>query len=741
QGSSAPEIVWASDGIDYGSGAAFAEGLSSLGTLAALLEPRPRTMWLTHAETETASGLSVSAHRLDASETFIGTARAIAENGRLLGEAPFEFAPSTKQAGATFDLPLSVRNQIALIRLQNERSAGATLLLGSSARRPAVGLVAATAVDDQPLLSGLHYVERALAPYAEVQRAELPALLAGDVSALVIVDAGRLLDDDSAALRRWVENGGVLIRFAGPRLATLAADDADQALLPTALRTGGRALGGALSWDEPQKLAAFSEGGPFSALTPPEDVVVRRQVLAEPSLDLAEKTWASLQDGTPLVTGARLGAGWSVLFHVKADPQWSSLPLSVLFVDMLRQVAGLGGRASAAPTESAAALTPLTTLDGYGRLGSPPPIAPVPYARLIEGRAGPDAPPGLYGPADGSFALNAVRENDPLARLAPPVGAEVRPYGDEGPVRLGPALLAGAMLLLVLDGLIALALMGKLPRLRRGGRAVATSVLLALLLTPAGTREASAQSASADQALAATLDTRLAYVRTGQAEVDEVSAAGLAALSTFLQRRTALEPGEPAAIDIEQDEILFYPFLYWPVTAAVGPPSEEALRRIDSYLKTGGVILFDTKDQDRAAPGVLTAEGEALQALLERMDIPPLEPTPPEHVLTKSFFLLDEFPGRFTGGQVWVQARPAADAAFSGSSNDDVSPIVIGGHDWAGAWALDAYDRPMLPVIPGGEIQRQAAMRFGANLIMYTLTGNYKADQVHVPAILERLGQ
>jgi len=157
-------------------------------------------------------------------------------------------------------------------------------------------------------------------------------------------------------------------------------------------------------------------------------------------------------------------------------------------------------------------------------------------------------------------------------------------------------------------------------------------------------------------------------------------------------------------------------------------------------MKTGGVILFDTRDQDRAAPGASTPEREALQAVLERMDIPPLEPTPPEHVLTKSFYLLDEFPGRFTGGQVWVQARGGA-GALGGASNDDVSPIVIGGHDWAGAWALDAYDRPMLPVIPGGAAQRQAAMRFGANLAMYTLTGNYKADQVHVPAILERLGQ
>ena len=59
----------------------------------------------------------------------------------------------------------------------------------------------------------------------------------------------------------------------------------------------------------------------------------------------------------------------------------------------------------------------------------------------------------------------------------------------------------------------------------------------------------------------------------------------------------------------------------------------------------------------------------------------------------------------------------------------------------AGAWAVDRSGRPLYPVVPGGEPQREQAYRFGVNLVMYALTGNYKSDQVHVPAILERLGQ
>jgi hypothetical protein len=68
---------------------------------------------------------------------------------------------------------------------------------------------------------------------------------------------------------------------------------------------------------------------------------------------------------------------------------------------------------------------------------------------------------------------------------------------------------------------------------------------------------------------------------------------------------------------------------------------------------------------------------------------------------------------------------------------------VIGGNDWAAAWALDESGAPMVPVGRGyaGERQRELALRFGVNLIMHVLTGNYKSDQVHVPALLERLGQ
>lgn len=202
-------------------------------------------------------------------------------------------------------------------------------------------------------------------------------------------------------------------------------------------------------------------------------------------------------------------------------------------------------------------------------------------------------------------------------------------------------------------------------------------------------------------------------------------------------------------VDIEKDELAFFPFLYWPVTASAPDPSDAAYAKLNQYLRTGGMILFDTRDADLAGfGGGTTPEGQALQLIASGLDIPPLEPMPLDHVLTRTFYLLQDFPGRHQGGQVWVEAAPnAAAEAEEGmpfrNLNDGVTPVVIGGNDWASAWATDDMGVPLVPIGRGfaGEQQREIAYRFGINLIMHVLTGNYKSDQVHVPALLERLGQ
>ena len=183
-----------------------------------------------------------------------------------------------------------------------------------------------------------------------------------------MADIGRLPEDVQAAVQRWIEAGGMLIRFAGPRLAAAPADDP---LVPVMLRKGERALGGALSWSEPQPLSAYPQNSPFFGMRAPEGILIKRQVLAEPTPDLAERTWANLADGTPLVTTGPLGSGRIVLFHISAETGWSNLPLSGDFVEMLRRTVQLsrGGGVSTGDAETQG-LPPYRLMTANGTLAA-----------------------------------------------------------------------------------------------------------------------------------------------------------------------------------------------------------------------------------------------------------------------------------------------------------------------------------------------------------------------------------
>ena len=708
-----------------------------------------------------AGALSVQVLRAATGAPEAGLVRALDLKGLPLGDARFEFKPEERQTAAQFDLPVEIRNDIARLEIAAERSSGAVQLLDKRWRRRSVGLVSgATSETAQPLLDAVYYLSRALNPFADVRVAEgrapareIERFLEQNLPMLILADVGNVVGGAREQLIRWVEDGGVLVRFAGPRLAAAEADDDD--LVPVKLRRGGRTLGGSLTWEKPQQLAAFSREGPFFGMPVPGDVAVTRQVLAEPDSDLGDRTWATLADGTPLVTAVRRGKGLIVLFHVTADTRWSNLPLSGTFVDMLKRIVGLAGSTAAAEPEGRAARTrevvpPTRVLDGFGSF-EPPPATARPVPTGYAGRATADHPPGFYGPPEALLAVNTLAAGDRLAPIdLSPLAARIEPYRLSEPKDLRGIVFVTALVLLLIDSLVVFSLGGGWHRLVPRRRAAAAMLILCGIAAASvlGIGSSRADPVSDDFAMKSTLQTRLAYVITGDSDVDATSKAGLQGLTLFLAQRTALEAGEPIGIDIGRDELAFFPLIYWPVVPNAARPAAEALARADAYMKQGGTILFDTRDAV-AAPAGPGGEGrgpgmQALRTILSSLDIPELEPVPRDHVLTKTFFLLRDFPGRFNFGQLWVEAMPAEredEPRRPARGGDGVSSILITSNDLAGAWAIQPDGQPMLPLVPGDPRQREFAFRAGVNIVMYTLTGNYKADQVHVPALLERLGQ
>jgi hypothetical protein len=313
------------------------------------------------------------------------------------------------------------------------------------------------------------------------------------------------------------------------------------------------------------------------------------------------------------------------------------------------------------------------------------------------------------------------------------------------PIDLRRWLLPAALVGLMIDALVSIWLMGGAP-LRRKGALAALAVVGALGLAAVLPHQARAGESApiSDRDMDAALSTRLAYVVTGDASVDETSKLGLTALTRVLASRTSAELAEPVALDPARDELAFYPLIYWPIVAGLPQPKPEARTRIAAFMKNGGTMIFDTRDALIARPGAPpTAEALWLRALLKGVDVPELEPIPHDHVLTKTFYLLDRIVGRTAIGQTWIEALPPPDpndrVQRPARAGDSVSPIIIASDDLAAAWAEDADRRPLYPLIPGGARQRELALRSGVNLVMYTLTGNYKADQVHAKDILERL--
>lgn len=750
------EIAFLSDGVDTGRGAEFAEGLGKI------IENRTLTIFeggATSAEAlvaaeNAAAKMTVKVLRTE-SGMASGIVRAIDAKGSPIGEARYSFGPQERESEASFDLPVELRNDIARLEIAGERSAGAVQLLDKRWRRRAIGVVSGSSTDTaQPLLASTFYLSRALAPFADVRLGDRGAaqtvigqFLDQRLPMIVMADVGTLSPEIRERLSAWIEQGGVLVRFAGPRLA-----QADDDLVPVKLRRGGRSLGGSLTWEKPQHMASFAADGPFAGLVVPKDITVNRQVLAEPDAVLATKSWASLEDGTPLVTGEHRGKGIVSLFHVGADMRWSDLPMSGTFVEMLRRLVDMSGYTSkpgpgVASEPNAETVAPLRTLDGFGAFG-PPPATAKPMPADYRDRATADHPPGFYGSAEGPIAVNTLAPADRIASLdTSGLRARRASYTNAEPRDLRGILLSSSLALFLIDAIVVAMLGAGLAALlrRRAAPAVLAIAFMLATMVPSPTRA----DDNDDFAIKAVSQTRLAYVVTGNADVDSIVKAGMSGLTLFLAQRTALEAGDPVGIDPAHDELAFFPLIYWPVIPGAPKPPQDAINRIDAYMKQGGTVVFDTRDAIEAPPGENGASQtpgmQTLREILSSLDVPELEPVPREHVLTKTFYLLRDFPGRFNSGQTWVETLPREDddeaASKPARGGDGVSPIIITSNDLAGAWAIRPDGQPMLPLTPGEPRQREFAFRAGVNIVMYTLTGNYKADQVHAPALIERLGQ
>lgn len=711
-------ILWLTDDMDGPGKASLANELLDIAPITVMSPTRSDRFAITSLIRSRTGMVATIAHDRNENPRVINLL-ARGERGSVLLRHSAELAANSDQSQTTIFLPSDIANAIQSVGLEGVESAATMFQTGARWQQRRVGVIVSSGDSPGVLSDQYFFLDRALSPYADVTYEPLGQLLEKKVDILVATGPISGLGSQFEALERWVNDGGMLIRFAGDSSTEIGNE-----FLPVTLRLGNRDFGGSMSWEKPKRLLDFPDNSPFYGIPVPDDITVNRQLLAEPDPDILGKTWARLTDGTPLITSAARNSGRVVLFHVTPWADWSNLPMSGLFVELWQKILPLASPSNSDDAELSTSLPPQTIMDGFGQPHQPdalilPVRPPLPAPN-------PRHPPGIYGKNGQAVALNLGPSLTNIASTVTwPSGVSTRRITDHNQVDLAALCLLGALFLLLFDALILLAIHHlSLRRNRRSNAFTPILLLVGIGGLAGGILLASASDVQATSIQEAALQPRLAYLKTGVAPVDRLSQAGMTGLTEYLRRRSAAALNTVDGIDPETDELSFYPLIYWPLVDGQEPFSERARERLNRYLNNGGMILIDSRDRE--------VQPARLRRLLAGLEVPLLDRAPGDHILFRSFYLLDHAYGRFSA-PLWLDARP-------NQRLDGVASVLFGSNDWASSWMIPE-GRNEIRTEDIAPRQREMAVRFGINLVMYALTGSYKGDQVHLPAILERLSR
>jgi hypothetical protein len=187
--------------------------------------------------------------------------------------------------------------------------------------------------------------------------------------------------------------------------------------------------------------------------------------------------------------------------------------------------------------------------------------------------------------------------------------------------------------------------------------------------------------------------------------------------------QTTSVEANPQAVQVAPDdpELFAHPFSVMVGEDGFPPLSEAAVEQLRRYLAYGGFLLLDDATGSPSGPFITSARRLCARLFPTR----PLSPLPGDHSIFRSFFLLERPYGRVDVADV-----------LEGVTKGPVTPLVLCGNDLSGALDRAEDGRDRYPVVPKGAEQRREAIKLGINLVMYSLTSNYKHDQAHVAELL-----
>lgn len=434
-------LVWLSDGLQTQDALKWAQTISQFG-LTDILSGYSNDPHLLSLKETSGESMAVQVSRLDTRTDGQATLIFSDDKAPLLQKQAL-FKAGESQTTLHVDIPSELRGQLTRISIEGEHSAGATLLLDDMWRQRSVGLINTNAIAE-PLKDGTHYIQSAIEPFTDLHKGQLTEILQLPVAVIILTDNTLLTGKEREDLTQWIEKGGTLLRFAGPNLAARPDDN----LLPVKLRRGEKTVTGDLSGNSSGAIAPFGKSSPFSGISIPEEAKVNTLVLAEPGPDTADVTWASLDNGIPLITAAKKGDGRIVLVHTTANLDWSRIPLSgEFFLKMMRTIVSQSVGTNQAQLSHS--LPPLKSLDAQGRLGPAAHAKALTPEDLAAGQIDGAHPPGFYGDDSTRMALNIGS----YAQLSPlrdwPSKTRIMPYVQNEEYDYGAIALAASIMLIM----------------------------------------------------------------------------------------------------------------------------------------------------------------------------------------------------------------------------------------------------------------------------------------------------
>jgi hypothetical protein len=229
---------------------------------------------------------------------------------------------------------------------------------------------------------------------------------------------------------------------------------------------------------------------------------------------------------------------------------------------------------------------------------------------------------------------------------------------------------------------------------------------------------------AARRALAFADAARLTFAQVRHAGRWDPRPDGLSRLAWEISKRTSIETSPAVkSIGLADPDLFRYPFAVLSSDQAFPAPAENEIAELRRYLSYGGFLLVDDASATRGG----AFEQSARQLVSRIVPGAQLTRVPRDHVLYKSFYLLDGPAGRLSSTPDLLALELGGRLA-----------VLYSGNDLVGALARDSLGTWEFEVTPGGELQREKCVRLGVNVAMYALCLDYKEDQVHIPFIMKR---